>query len=270
VNGIADYQFIRLLGEGNHGRCWLAHPPQRLGLRFEHVAVKTLTQRAGDDNHRRLRDEMRRYATVESPYLAPLYDAGRHNDQLFYARAYQPGGSLDEAAADLSPREIVHVVACAARGAHALHEAGISHRDIKPQNVFVTDDGGMLGDLGLAQLLNRGQTVTGIGPVGAVEYLAPEAIRSSSGSRAADVWALGATLHHALTGASLYPGLVPGDLLASLRHVLSSRPLIDPDLDPHAQNIVEACLAQDPADRPLTAEELAAELDALATPDVPA
>lgn len=270
MNGIADYQFIQLLGQGNHGRVWLAHPPPRLGLDVEHIAVKTLTQRASDEDHRRMSNAMRLYATVESPYLVPLYDAGQQEGQLFYACAYQTRGALDEAAAGLASRQAMHVVACAARAAHALHEMGVSHRDIKPQNVFVTDDGGVLGDLGLAQLLNRGQTVSGIGPVGAIEYVAPEMIRSSSGSRAADVWALGATLHDALTGASLYPDLVSGDLLASLRHVLSTRPLIDPDLDPHAHSIVEACLAQDPADRPLTAEDLAEQLDALATPDVPA
>lgn len=270
MKGIADYQFIRLLGEGNHGRCWLAHPPPRLDLDVEHVAVKTLTQRTSDDDNRRLLDEMRLYTTVDSPHLVPLYDAGQQNGQLFYAAAYQPDGSLDEAAAGLAPHAIMHVVACAARAAHALHEIGVSHRDIKPQNVFVADDGGALGDLGVAQLLNRGQTVTGIGPVGAIEYQAPEMLRGSSGSRAADVWALGATLHDALTGASLYPGLVPGDLLASLRHVLSTRPLVDPDLDPDTQSIVDACLALDPADRPLTAEELADQLDALATRDVTA
>jgi serine/threonine protein kinase len=268
VNGIADYRFIRLLGEGNHGRFWLAETPPRLGLDAEHVAVKTLTQRAGDGDHRRLCDEMRRYTSTGSPYLVALYDAGQQDDQLFYACAYQPGGALEDTAANLTARRIVRVVACAARGAHALHEVGVSHRDIKPQNVFVTDDGGVLGDLGLAQLLNRGQTVTGIGPIGAIEYMAPEMIRDAAGSRAADVWALGATLHRALTGTSLYPGLVPGDLLASLRHVLSTRPLIDPDLDPDAHSLIEACLAQDPADRPLTAEELAEHLDALATSDV--
>ena len=269
MKGIADYRFIRLLGDGNHGRVWLAQPPPRLAIEVEHVAVKVLTVRVRDGDHGRVRDELAAYAAVSSPHLVPLYDAG-HDGQLVYATAYQLAGALDVAAAGLTARRAVQVVACAARAAHALHEAGVAHRGIKPRNVFVTDEGGMLGDLGLTHLLNRGQTVTGIGPVGAIEYLAPEMVSGVAGSRTADVWALGAKLHHALTGASLYPGLLPGDLLASLRHLTTTRPLIDPDLDPATHGIIEACLAPDPADRPQTAAELAEHLDAMTTSDVPA
>jgi eukaryotic-like serine/threonine-protein kinase len=256
VRGIADYRFVRMLGEGNHGRFWLAPPPERLGLSVDYVTVKTLTRHASDDDFRRMANELRLYATVDSPYLVKVLDAGQQDGILFYACEYVPGGSIAEQGTG-SVAAVMTAVACAARAAHALHEVGVAHRDIKPENIFLTSDGGKLGDLGLAQALNRGQTVTGIGPIGAVEYLAPEMIRGSSGSRASDIWSLGATLHRALTGQSLYPGLPTDDVLASLRHLLATVPIISERLPDVAQAAVEACMQPDPVDRPATALELA-------------
>jgi eukaryotic-like serine/threonine-protein kinase len=259
VRGIADYRFVRMLGEGNHGRFWLAPPPARLGLSVDYVAVKTLSQHASDDDFRRMANELRLYAAVDSPFLVKVLDAGQQDGLLFYACEYVPGSSLAETGA--SPTSVVNAVACAARAAHGLHEVGVAHRDIKPENIFLTPEGGKLGDLGLAQALNRGLTVTGVGPIGAVEYLAPEMIRGSSGSRASDIWSLGATLHRALTGESLYPGLPTDDVLASLRHLLATEPAISDGVPEMVRPAMEACIQPDPADRPATALELAEMLE---------
>jgi eukaryotic-like serine/threonine-protein kinase len=78
VEGIADYHFVERLGEGNNGTFWLARPPARLGaIGVEYVAVKTLAQQASDQDFARMANELRSYATVDSPYLAPIKWPGR-------------------------------------------------------------------------------------------------------------------------------------------------------------------------------------------------
>ncbi|MEO1063198.1 MAG: protein kinase [Actinomycetota bacterium] len=263
MKGIADYRFLELLGEGNHGTFWKAEAPDRLGIDAEHVAVKVLAHRATDDDVARFGRELRHYSAVMAEELVPLLDAGHQDGQLFYATPWYRRGSLDAAVGVLDRGEVITAIADAARAAHALHEAGIAHRDIKPANITLTDEGrGRLGDLGLAQALSPGKTITGIGPVGAVEYLSPELVRGDRASRTSDVWALGAAMHRALTGRSMYPGL-PADLLAALRHVVSSRPVIDSLATDAEAEVIAWTLEVEPAKRPSTALALATRLDEL-------
>lgn len=262
MNQIADYQFIQSLGEGNHGEFFLAPPPPRLKLPAEFVAVKVLTGHTDEDAFRRTTRELRVFASVRSPYLVTLFDAGQEGSTFFYSMEYFPLGSLAAPARPLAKSEVLRAVAHAARAAHALHEAGIVHRSIKPANIMLVDDGARLSDLGLAQLLAPGQTVTGVGPIGSVEYLDPAILRGERGSRASDIWSLGITLHRALTGAGVYGELPTRDPLLTVRKVLTGTPEISPDLDPREDDLVRRCLAPDPADRPQTADELAEEIEA--------
>lgn len=275
MDGIADYHFVERLGEGNHGTFWLAKRPPRLDTTdAEYVAVKTLAQQATDQDFARMANELRVYAAVESPHLAPIHDAGHHNGRLFYATTYFADGSLGAPARPMGHAEVITAVADAALGAHALHEAGIAHRDIKPDNVMISrvDSGpggeagagpmvrAMLGDLGLAQVINPGQTVTGIGPVGTIEYLAPEQVQGEKASRASDIWALGVTLHRSLTGRGVYQSLPVDSLVEALRHVVTARPSLDESLPAVVGTIIDRCLVEDPAGRFQTAAALADEL----------
>ncbi len=140
----------------------------------------------------------------------------------------------------------------------------MAHRDIKPANVMLTEDGGKLSDLGLAQVLNPGQTVTGFGPIGAIEYMEPGVVRGDPASRASDIWALGATLHKALAGVSVFGEIPTDDVLSALRHVLNTEPVVSGSLDDGPRRVIAACLAQAPEDRPGTAMELAEQLEVLA------
>lgn len=276
MEGIADYRFVERLGEGNHGTFWLARPPARLGpVGAELVAVKTLAQRASDQDFARMANELRIYAAVDSPYLAPVLDAGHQDGRLFYATTWFSDGSLGSPSRPLERFEIISAVADAALGAHALHEAGIAHRDIKPDNVMLERDPatgrsgerprlrGRLGDLGLAQVIHPGQTVTGIGPVGTIEYLAPEQVQGHKASRASDIWSFGVTLHRSLTGRGVYESFPVGSLLEALRHVTASRPALSPDLGEDAAAVIGRCLDEHPGARYATAAELAGALRAL-------
>jgi serine/threonine protein kinase len=197
--GIADYRFVRHLGAGNYGAFYLAHRPQRLHIDAEFLAVKVLSGSNSQDTFRRASRELSAFAAVTSPYLVTLYDAGQQSDELYYSMEYLPDGSLADAIAH-PPGQVLAAVADAARAAHALHDAGIAHNDIKPGNVMLHGGHAKLSDLGLSQLLTPGLTVTGLGSAGSVEYLDPAILRGELPGRATDIYALGATLHRALTG----------------------------------------------------------------------
>ena len=260
--GIADYAFVRSLGEGNHGEFYLAMPPKRVPVSDEHVAVKVLAGTCTEDAFRRMTRELRTFAAVNSPYLVKLYDAGQEGGTFFYAMEYLPMGSLAAPARPLERDEVLRAVEHAARAAHTLHEAGSAHRDIKPANVLLHEDGAKLSDLGLVQILAPGQTVTGLAGVGSIEFMDPAIMQGGRASRASDIWSLGATLHRALTGTGLYGELPERDPLLALRKVLNSAPTLDGSLSPGEADVIRACLA-DPGERPSTAEAVADMIAAL-------
>jgi len=264
VNGIADYEFVHLLGEGSHGSFWLARCPARLGRTDAYVAVKTFAHRADEGDFQRLVAELQRYAAVSSPQLAQLYDVGLQSDTLYYAGEYFPDGSLAQPARPFTRASVLAAITDAALAAHALHEAGIAHRSIKPGNVYIDGDRAKLGDIGLIQVLNPGQTITGLDHIGSIEYLAPELIQGQPASRATDVWALAATMHRVLTARSVYPDIPQGSLLQALRYLVSERPVLNDRLRDEERAVIEQALAVDPASRPATALEFAQIVGAIA------
>src|SRR5258706_12652474 len=94
MQGIADYEFVRPLGAGNHGRFFLAKRPPRLPVDAEHVAVKVLSGESTVDTFRRGTREMKAFAAVRSPFPVTLYDAGQHDGVFYYSMEYLAGGSL--------------------------------------------------------------------------------------------------------------------------------------------------------------------------------
>ncbi len=259
---IADYVLLERLGSGNHGVFYLARTPQRLGLPNAFCAVKVLSQRASPEAFRRMANELQIFASVDSDKLVKLFDAGHQDGVLYYATRYHEGGSLASPRnAGLSRRTVVSAVADAARGAHALHQAGVAHRDIKPGNVLLTDDGAVLSDLGLAQLLSRGATLTGLGPIGTLAFMEPGVARGDEAGRASDVWSLAATLLAALTGRGPFPDLPTDNLGLALTHLLREQPQIPAELGPELSQLVGAGLAPARAARPQTALEYAELLE---------
>jgi eukaryotic-like serine/threonine-protein kinase len=264
MDKIADYRLVRSLGGGSHGEFFLAEPPARLGLDAEYVAVKVMAGQTPDDAFRRATRELRLFAQVKSPYLVVLYDAGQEGGRFYYAMEYLPLGSLSAPARPLDRAETLRAVADACRAAHVLHEAGIAHRSIKPANILITEEGGgKLSDLGLASFLQPGMTVTGMGPIGSVEYLDPAILAGDRAGRSSDLWSIGVTLHRALTGEGVYGELPESEPLVAIRRVLSRDPVLSDRLTDDERALVEACLAPDAADRPATALDVAERIDAL-------
>jgi eukaryotic-like serine/threonine-protein kinase len=266
---VADYVIVRQLGEGNHGRYYLARPPARLELSDEFVALKVFGDRVSELGYDRGVRELRAFAAVRSPYLVTVYDAVLE-DTFAYAMQYFPLGSLATPARPLARTEVYRVLEHAARAAHALHEAGMAHSDIKPANVLLAEGNGggdaisgRLSDLGLARFLAPGTTLTSMGRASSVEYLDPDVIGGARPSRRTEIWALGATVHRALAGTGLYGELPDAQPLLAIRKVLGTQPQVDPGLRPAEAEVVRLCLAPDNGRLP-TAEAVADRLAALA------
>lgn len=257
---IADYDIIQQLGEGSQGQFWLAKTPARLELAEPVVALKTLAHAASDEDFARLTRHLQLYASVDSSNLVRLYDLGQQGNLIYMAGEYLEAGSLAQPARPLSRVDVLRSLAEASQGAHALHEVGIPHRSIRPGNILMGPSEAKLGDVGLSQLLSPGLTITGAGKVSAIEYLSPELIQGQQASRASDIWAIGATLHKALTGQPLYPNLPTDSLVTALRHILNERPILGDALRNGERRVIEATVAADPADRPPSAAEVAKEI----------
>jgi serine/threonine protein kinase len=265
VDGIADYEFVRPLGQGNQGRFYLARTPERLPVEAEYVAVKVLEGDATQDAFRAATRELRAFAAVRSPYLVRLFDAGQQARTFFYVMEYMPLGSLGTPARALTRLETLRAVTHAALAADALHEAGLVHRDIKPENVLLHEDGAKLCDLGLAQFISPGRTLSRLGPVESLEYLDPAILRGERPGRSTDIWALGITLHRALTGLGVYRDLSEGDPLLAIRRVVNTPPQLDPSLAPAEAALISRCLAADRGDRPPTAKAVADAISELSS-----
>jgi serine/threonine protein kinase len=252
MQGIADYEFVRSLGQGNHGEFFLARRPARLPVQAEQVAVKVVGG-TGEDAFRRATRELKAFAVVQSPHLVTLYDAGQQGGVFYYSMEYLAAGSLAEPTSPVSREAKIRAVACAARAAQALHDAGIVHRDIKPGNMLLTAEGAKLSDLGLSQVLTPGVEVTGMGRISSVEFTDPGILRGEEPSPASDVWSLAASLHWALTGEGLYGLLPTADPLLTLRTVLSTAPAISAALPPDLADLIRSCF-KDAGTRPSAAE----------------
>lgn len=260
---VADYEIVRLLGEGNNGRIYQARPPARLELAEEFVALKVFADHVDERGYERGVRELRAFASVRSPYLVRVFDAVLE-DRFALAMEYLPLGSLAEPARPLPRGAVLDALEHAARAAHALHEAGLAHGDITPGNVLLAEDGaggigGRLSDLGLARLLSPGNTLTGMGRASSVEFMDPELLGGARPSRRTEVWALGATAHRVLAGTGLFGELPDTQPLLAIRKVLAGPPVVDPGLPADALALVAACLAEGDA-RIATAGDVADRL----------
>jgi eukaryotic-like serine/threonine-protein kinase len=258
---IAGYEVLRLLGEGPHGRCYLARPPARHEA-GEVVVVKVFSETVGELAFDRAVRELRAVEAVRSPHVVRVYDAAL-GENFTYAMEHFPLGSLAEPSRPPARVEILTALEHAARAAHALHEAGIAHEGIHPGNVLLVEEAGgtlcgRLSDPGLSRVLTPGAVVPGAGHGGVLEFRDPDLLAGAVPSRRTEVWALGATIHRALSGVGLY-GELPGDPLGAIHELQSTRPQMRPGLEPAEAALVRDCIADD-SRRLRTAAEVADRL----------
>lgn len=260
---VADYELTADLGPGSYGRLYRARSPERLGQDRHHVILKVLERDASDTEFDRLANEVRVLASVRSEHVVTVLDAGFDRGRLFYAMVDHGGGTLASHGSQHSTSQRIRFVADAALGAHELHEHGAAHRDIRPGTIAIDGRRGRLFDVGLAQLLTPGLTTTGRGPVGTIEFLDPEVALGAKASRSSDVWSLGVTLHFAVSGRGVHPGLSTRNLGAALRHLVQAPPMLDPELPDDVADVVGTCLAPSPSQRFATAADVAESIESI-------
>jgi serine/threonine protein kinase len=277
---IADYELVEELDGGMGGHVHLARPPGRLGLDARRaangqdvlVAVKVFGGALTRERFLRAARLLHRFTAVArstahgsrgAPQIVEIYEAGRQGSALWFSMPHHPLGSLVDPASPLSRHERIAAVATVARGAHALHEAGLTHGGIKPTNVLLADDGAKLADIDLRTCLYPGLTLYATPLLADVEFTDPAVIKGNAASRASDIWSLGMTLHRVLAGQPVYPIGPDDDMLSTIRHISTYRYQLAESLTADEGEVVRACLAADPADRLPTAAALAAALEDL-------
>ncbi|MFY0526226.1 protein kinase domain-containing protein [Archangium gephyra] len=262
VPGWERYQFMRLLGQGGMGQVFLAHDPR---LRRD-VALKFVR---GDDPDaaRRFVFEARAQARVVHERVCQVYEVGEVQGKPFIAMQYIDGLPLNHFV-KLTPEQKAMVLRDAAEGVHAAHRVGLVHRDLKPSNIMVerTQDGSLkpyVMDFGLARDWKEGVTASG-SVLGTPHYMAPEQARGEVTrlDRRADVYSLGATLYHLLTGTYPVQGSNHLEVLSNIPSVEPRPPrALDKDIPADLEAIVLKCLEKERSARYDSARALAEDLD---------
>lgn len=265
--GVLDdrYELTRVIGSGGSADVYQA-TDQTLG---REVAVKMLRAHSASETDRaRFVSEARTLAALDHPRLMTVLDAGADGDQLYLVLSLIEGRSLSQRRGEEMP--LSRVAAIGAQMADALayaHDQGVIHRDVKPGNVLVGDDGhAWLGDFGISRMVGDAARHTETGSlIGTAAYLAPEQVRGTELTPAVDIYSLGLVLLELVTGEVAYPGPPVEAALARL----SNGPDIPADLPVDWQRLLRRMTALEPGDR-FSAAECAAALHVLADGHEPA
>lgn len=262
------YEVKEMLGAGGMGMVFKAVDTE-LG---EVIAIKTLkTEMLGNDPNalERFRSEIRLARRISHRNVVRTHDIGEHGGAYFITMEYVEGRSLKElihARGRLPVPVTLSVAKQLCRALEVAHEAGVIHRDVKPQNMVVQADGVLkVMDFGIARLATRPSGMTQLGTVvGTPEYMAPEQLMGDEIDARADIYAVGCVVYECLTGRTPITADTPITLIAKVLEDTPHAPRTVNDEVPSAlSDLVMACLSKNAADRPQTALELHDRLAAI-------
>ncbi|MFI6690314.1 serine/threonine-protein kinase [Streptomyces sp. NPDC050433] len=261
------YRLVSRLGHGGMGTVWLAHDE----IVDRDVAVKEprVPEHLGagerDTVHRRMRREASSAARIDHPAVVTMHDVVVEDDKPWIVMELVRGQSLADRLQEgtLDPREAARIGLAVLNALNAAHEAGVLHRDVKPDNVLLgRGDRVVLSDFGIAQVEGQqGLTETGAF-VGSPEFISPERVLGQRPGPESDLWSLGVVLYAAVEGMSPYRR---SNIPATLQAVLSAEPQMPARGSGAFGTIVMQLLRKDPAARP-TAAEVRAVLESVARP----
>jgi serine/threonine-protein kinase len=251
---VADrYEVQELLGSGGMASVYRAHDT----LLERPVALKVLHEHFSSDPEyvERFQREARAIARVSHPNIVTVIDRGSFDGQEYIVFEHVPGETLKDVVEREGPLPVAQALAFARQVARALafaHEQGIVHRDVKPHNVLVDEDGGAkVTDFGLARSLDVEHDITQTGTVlGSSDYISPEQASGQPVDERSDQYALGVLLFELLTGEVPYPA--ENYMAAALRHVNDPVPSVRErrrDVPPRVDEIVRRAMAKQPEDR---------------------
>jgi serine/threonine-protein kinase len=269
---VDDFRILRKLGQGGMGQVYLA---EQMSLKNRKVALKILPPDQAalrSDALPRFKAEAEAVANAIHPHIIQVYAYGEFEGMPYMALEYVDGRNLKDDVALKGPPEKAKAIRIMRQVASALQRAGelgIIHRDIKPENILLARTGEVkVADFGLARLQAEGESVlkltqSGV-TMGTPLYMSPEQIEGKSLDSRTDIYSLGATCYHMLTGQP--PFRAETALAVALQH-LNEEPaplvLSRPDLPGQLCAIVHKMMAKKPTDRYQTAREVMRELSRL-------
>ena len=246
------YQIIRTIGEGGMANVYLAHDT----ILDRDVAVKILRGDLADDEKfvRRFQREAISASSLSHPNIVEMYDVGEDDGQYYIVMEYVEGKtlkSLVKRRGALTLPEVIDIMLQLTSAVACAHDSYIIHRDIKPQNVLIKEDGTVkITDFGIAMALNSNELTQTNSVMGSVHYLPPEQANGSGATIKSDIYSLGILMFELLTGKLPFKGENAVEIaIKQMRERIPSVCEINPDIPQSIENVILKACAKNPKNR---------------------
>ena len=265
ISHLGRYEVIGELGQGAMGVVYKARDP----LIDRVVAIKTinlsLAQEEKEEYEGRFYQEAKAAGRLSHPNIVTIYDVGKSGDVAYIAMEFLEGRELRDILNDeqmIPVREVLDITAQVAMGLAYAHEHDIVHRDVKPSNIMVAQEGHVkITDFGIARMASSSvHTQTGM-VLGSPKYMSPEQVMGRAIDRRSDIFSLGIMLYEMLTGHSPFTGENVNAIMYQTLNAIPPMPgTLNPDVPDMLNFIVAKALAKNVDDRYQSARELAEDL----------
>ncbi|MHC5112852.1 MAG: serine/threonine protein kinase [Planctomycetota bacterium] len=271
---IPGYRIVRKLGSGAMATVFLA---RQLSL-DRLVAIKILPKKFSDNEKfiERFYKEGRSAAQLNHPNIVGAYDVGRAGDHHYFVMEYVDGPTIHDRIAKkklVPEKQAIEIVKQVAKALEHAHARGFVHRDIKPKNIMISRDRVMLADLGLARAITDEEAARAEAgrAYGTPYYISPEQIRGELEiGPAADIYGLGATFYHMVTGRVPFEGKNPSSVMHKhLKSPLEPPDHVNPEISAGCAQVIEMMMAKKSKDRYQSAADLLEDLDLIARGEPP-
>jgi len=257
------YEIVKTIGEGGMANVYLANDT----ILDRKVAVKVLRGDLSSDEKfiRRFQREALSVSNLSHPNVVEVYDVGEEDGSHYIVMEYIEGKTLKQLLkkrGSLTLTEVIDIMTQLTDGIAHAHESYIIHRDIKPQNIMIEDDGRIkITDFGIAMALNATQLTQTNSVMGSVHYLPPEQASGKSATVKSDIYSLGILMYELLTGNVPFKG--DNAVEIALKHMKDKIPSVrkqDPSIPQAVENIILKAAAKNPRNRYDSAKEMHEDL----------
>ncbi len=257
------YEIIRLIGEGGMANVYLAYDT----ILERNVAIKVLRGDLADDEKfvRRFQREALSASSLSHPNIVEMYDVGEDNGNFYIVMEYINGKTLKQLIkkrGHLTVSESIDIMCQLTDGLAHAHDSYIIHRDIKPQNIMVLEDGLVkITDFGVAMALNASDLTQTNSVMGSVHYLPPEQAAGKGSTIKSDIYSLGIVFYEMLAGTMPFRGETAVEI--ALKHIKDPMPSIrkvNPKVPQSVENIILKATAKNPKNRYNNVRELYQDL----------
>ena len=257
------YEILELIGVGGMADVYKAYDV----VKSSYVAIKVLKEKflGNEEFIYRFRNESKANASLSHPNIVRIFDVGFGNKLQYIVMEYVEGVTLKEyieKAKVLNWKDVVHFTFQILRGLQHAHDKGIVHRDIKPQNIMLLEDGTVkIMDFGIARF-PKDEKINGRKAVGSVHYISPEQAIGGITDFKSDIYSVGIIMYEMLTGRLPFDGKTP-EIVAQkqIRDVVISPLDINPNLPQGLVDIILRAIKKKPQDRYQSAEEMLHDID---------